>query len=82
MIYLVSKFFLLTEKIIDFIRDCYFQLSEFKYKQNYGKWLKILIPKQMLQGLPIDLVRVKAGNASENLLNEIRQMIYYLCQAK
>ena len=36
----------------------------------------------MLQRLPVDLVRVKAGNASENLLNEIRQMIYYLCQAK
>ena len=36
--------------------------------------LKILTPKQMLQRLPIALAQVKAGNTSENLLNEIRQM--------
>ena len=33
--------------------------------------LKILTPKQMLQRLPIALAQVKAGNNSENLLNEI-----------
>ena len=31
--------------------------------------LKILMPKQMLQRLPIPVAQVKAGNASENLLN-------------
>ena len=36
----------------------------------------------MLQQLPIALAQVKAGNNSENLLNEIRQMIYSLYQAK
>ena len=40
--------------------------------------LKILTPKQILQRLPISLAQVKAGNASENLLNEIRQIIYSL----
>ena len=40
--------------------------------------MKILTPKQMLQRLPITLAKVKAGNTSENLLNEIRQ-IYILC---
>ena len=44
--------------------------------------LKILRPKQMLQRLPIALAQVKAGNNSENLLNEIRQIIYSLYQAK
>ena len=44
--------------------------------------LKILTPKQMLQRLPIALAQVKAGNNSENLLNEIRQIIYSLYQAK
>ena len=44
--------------------------------------LKILTPKQMLQQLPIALAQVKAGNNSENLLNEIRQIIYSLYQAK
>ena len=36
----------------------------------------------MLQRLPIALAQVKTGNRSENLLNEIRQMIYSLYQAK
>ena len=36
----------------------------------------------MLQRLPISLAQVKAGNTSEKLLNEIRQVIYSLYQAK
>ena len=36
----------------------------------------------MLQRLPIALVLVKAGNNSEILLNEIRQIVYYLYQSK
>ena len=44
--------------------------------------LKILTPKQMLQRLPIALAQVKAGSNSENLLNEIRQIIYALYQSK
>ena len=38
--------------------------------------LKILSTKQMLQRLSIALAQVKAANTSENLLNEIRQIIY------
>ena len=36
----------------------------------------------MLQRLQIALAKVKAGNTSENLQNEIRQIIYSLYQAK
>ena len=36
----------------------------------------------MLQRLHIALAQVKPGNNSENLLNEIRQIIYSLHQAK
>ena len=36
----------------------------------------------MLQRLPIALVQVKAGNNSESLLNEIRQVVYSLYQSK
>ena len=36
--------------------------------------LRILTPKQMLQRFPIALAQVKAGNNSESLLNEIRQI--------
>ena len=42
----------------------------------------MLTPKQMLHGLPIALAQVKAGNTSEKLLNEIRQIIYPLYQNK
>ena len=43
---------------------------------------KILLPKQMLQRLPIALTQIKAGNNSESLLNEIRQIVYSLHQSK
>ena len=46
------------------------------------KGLKILTPKQMLQRLPIALAQVKAGNNSESLLHEIRQIVYPLYQSK
>ena len=36
----------------------------------------------MLQRLPIALAQVKAGNTSEDFLNEIRQIIYYLYRAE
>ena len=36
----------------------------------------------MLQRLPIALAQLKGGNNSENLLNEIRQIIYSLYQLK
>ena len=44
--------------------------------------LKILTPNQMLKILPIALAQVKAGNNSESLLNEIRQIVYSLYQSK
>ena len=36
----------------------------------------------MLQRLPIALAQVKAGKNSENLLNEIRQILFSLYQSK
>ena len=53
-----------------------------KNSETKGKGLKILTPKQMLQRLPIALAQVKAGNDSESLLNEIRQIAYSLYQSK
>ena len=57
-------------------------MSEAKRKAKSGEGLKILTPKQKLQILPIALAEAKAGNTSENLLNEIRQIIYSLYRAK
>ena len=36
----------------------------------------------MLERLPIALTQVKAGNNSESLLNQIRQILYSLYQSK
>ena len=43
-----------------------------------GEGLKILTPNQMLKRLLIALAQIKAGNNSESLLNEIRQIAYSL----
>ena len=52
-------------------------IPEAKRKGIEGEGLKILTTKQMLQILP----EVKAGNNLENLLNEIRQIVYWLYQS-
>ena len=44
--------------------------------------LKIVSPKKLLQRLSIALAQVKAGNTTENLINEIKQVIYLLYRAK
>ena len=59
-----------------------FKSGLFPLKSTTGTGLKILTPKQVLQRLSIALAQVKAGNNSENLLNEIRQIVYSLYQSK
>ena len=50
--------------------------------QQRGIGLKILTPKQMLQRLPVAFTQIKAGNNSESLLNQIRQIVYSFYQSK
>ena len=52
-----------------------FKSEIFSLKPTHRKGLKILSPKQMLKRLPIGLAQVQEGNAPENLLNEICQII-------
>ena len=47
-------------------------------RKQKGVGLKILTPSQILSRLPISLVQIKAGNSSENLKNEIKQLLYSL----
>ena len=74
------------QKVINLFNDSAKIRSEAIYKskqkETKGTGLKILTPKQMLQRLPIALAQVKAGNNSESLLNEIRQIVYALYQSK
>ena len=55
--------------------------SEELEKQE-GTGIRILTPEQMIQRSPIAFAQVKAGNNSENLLNEIRQIVYSLYQSR
>ena len=82
----LERFYVSRQEVIKFFRDYTETFSDANYraKQNEtkGKGLKILTPKEILQRLPIVLAQVKEGNNSENLLNEIRQIIYSLYQSK
>ena len=49
-----------------------------KSAEQRGQGLKLLTPSQMLSRLPISLAQLKAGNNSEKLKNEIRQLLYSL----
>ena len=51
-------------------------------KSLIGKRLKIMTPNQLLTRLPILLAQKKAGNNSQKLNNEIRQIIYSLYNSK
>ena len=47
-----------------------------------GSGLKILTNKQMLNHLPILLAQIQAGNNSNKLKNEARQILYSLYRLK
>ena len=70
------------KEVIKFFDGYSSMVSEAKNRVTKGTGLKILTPKQMLKRLPIALAHVKAGNNSESLLNEIRQIVYSLYQSK
>ena len=57
-------------------------IPEFTQLNKLGQGLKILTPSQMLSRLPISLAQSKAGNNSEKLKNEIRQLLYSLYRSK
>ena len=58
------------DKIVEIVE----MILKFNKQNQQGKGLKILTPNQMLSRLPIALAQLKAGNNSEKLKNEIRQL--------
>ena len=66
----------------NFYHDYTRMVSYAKYKSILREVLKILTPKEIFQRLPIALPQVKAEYISENLLNEIREIIWSLYQKK
>ena len=81
-LYKIESLYKARSEAIKFHGDYYLMMSEAKYKATKGTGLKILTPKQMLQRLPIAVAQVKAGNNSESLLNEIKQIVCSLYQSK
>ena len=67
------------EMVLTAFKSGIFQV--FKESQE-GQGVKILTPNQMIKRLPIALAQIKAGNNSESLLNEIRQIVYSLYRSK
>ena len=66
------------DKIVEIVED----ILRFNKQKQAGQGIKILTPNQMLSRLPISLVQLKAGNNSEKLKNEIRQLLYSLYRSK
>ena len=58
------------------------EILKFNKQNQEGKGLKTLTTNQMLSRLPITLAQLKAGNNSEKLKNEIRQLLYSLYRSK
>ena len=67
-----------NEKIVDIAE----KILELNNKIQSGQGLKILTPSQMLSRLPNFLAQLKAGNNSEKLKNEIRQILYSLYRSR
>ena len=80
--YNIETLYKARSEAIKFYDDYSLMMAKAKTKATKGTGLKILTSKQMLQRLPIALAQVKAGNNSESLLNEIRQIAYSLYQSK
>ena len=57
-------------------------ILKFNELEQEGSGLKMLTPNQMVSGLPIYLAQLKAGNNSEKLKNEIRQILYYFYRSR
>ena len=67
-----------NEKTINIVE----RVLYFNQLDQSGQGLKILTPNQMPSRLPISLAHLKAGNNSEKLKNEIRQILYSLYRSK
>ena len=80
----MNALFNARDMAIIFIEDHGSMILEAKRlaKEKEGTGLKILTPNQMLKKLPIALAQIKAGNNSESLINEIRQIVYSLYRSK
>ena len=62
------------DKIVEIVEEILRFIKEKQERQG----IKIVTPNQMLSRFPISLAQLKAGNNSEKIKNEIRQLLYSL----
>ena len=74
----MSTLYKTRTKIVEIVKE----ILKFNNQVQQGQGLKILSPNQMLSRLPISLAQVEAGNNSEKLKNEIRQLLYSLYRSR
>ena len=74
----MSALYKTRTKIVEIVKE----ILKFNNQVQQGQGLKILSPNQMLSRLPISLAQVEAGNNSEKLKNEIRQLLYSLYRSR
>ena len=58
------------------------KILKFNKQNQQGKGIKVLTPNQMLHRFPIALAQFQAGNNSNKIKNEIRQLLYSLYRSK
>ena len=66
----------------ELIVEIFEEILKFNEQNQQRKGIKILTPNQMFSRLPISLAQLQAGNNSEKLKNEIRQLLYSLYRSK
>ena len=68
-----------VEKILEIVKEI---VRFSRQNQQKGQSIRILKPNQMSNRLPIALAQLQAGNNSNKLKNEIRQLLYSLYCSK
>ena len=66
------------DEIVDIVE----KILDFNNENKEAEGLQMLTPEQMLSRLPIFLAQLEAGNNSEKLKNDIRQLLYSLYCSK
>ena len=73
-----------SNELKDIVKELELAIFGYDYEneESSGPGLKILTNKHMLNRLPILLAQIQAGNNSNKLKNETRQILYSLYRSK
>ena len=78
--YIENKDDVKSDELKDVVKEL--ECAIFENEELSGSGLKVLTDKQMLNRLPILLAQMQAGNNSNKLKSEARQILYSLYRSK